>query len=302
MSTRSRPSFSPAQTTVLGLGLTCGRATRSRPSARLGWVRTAVALRPGSARRCEEDHPARPWGALLGGWRECDASTPYPAGRTEGHVTCPAAVVAGNGLFPATSACLSTNQPVPSQADVDPAGRCRNAKTPLRDWLKIGTIAPMASQETPTSFTGTTCAMPESPKTRFPARRPRLFGWGTNVGPDRAGGLGPEHQLAYERVKRRGSPPPNKAKMTVRAWCKAPRCTWTAEGRFGPVTAAFDKHSRVAELDPQLHGEHPVAAGALEGVDLELGVLVGGGAAGVAEQMSHAWNRRRTRDEAGCAR
>jgi hypothetical protein len=30
-------------------------------------------------------------------------------------------------------------------------------------------------------------------------------------------------------------------------------------------------------------GEHPVAAGALEGVDLELGLLVGGGDAGVAE-------------------
>jgi hypothetical protein len=35
----------------------------------------------------------------------------------------------------------------------------------------------------------------------------------------------------------------------------------------------------------------PVAAGALEGVDLELGVLVGGGDAGVAEQMSHAGDR-----------
>ena len=39
--------------------------------------------------------------------------------------------------------------------------------------------------------------MPDSPKTRFTARRPRLFGSGTNVGPERAGGLGPEHQLAY---------------------------------------------------------------------------------------------------------
>jgi hypothetical protein len=32
----------------------------------------------------------------------------------------------------------------------------------------------------------------------------------------------------------------------------------------------------------------------LEGVDLELGVLVGGGDAGVAEQVSHARERRRT--------
>ena len=41
-------------------------------------------------------------------------------------------------------------------------------------------------------------------------------------------------------------------------------------------------------------GEHPVAAGRGEGVDLELGVLVGGGDAGIAEQMSHAADRRRT--------
>jgi hypothetical protein len=37
-----------------------------------------------------------------------------------------------------------------------------------------------------------------------------------------------------------------------------------------------------------------VAAGALEGVDLELGVLAGGGDAGVAEQRSHAAERRTT--------
>jgi hypothetical protein len=35
-------------------------------------------------------------------------------------------------------------------------------------------------------------------------------------------------------------------------------------------------------------GEHPVAAGTLQGVDRELEVLVGGGDAGTAEQMSHA--------------
>jgi hypothetical protein len=33
--------------------------------------------------------------------------------------------------------------------------------------------------------------------------------------------------------------------------------------------------------------KHPVAAGTLQGVDLELGVLVGSGDAGVAEQASH---------------
>jgi hypothetical protein len=41
-------------------------------------------------------------------------------------------------------------------------------------------------------------------------------------------------------------------------------------------------------------GEHPIAAGGLKGVDLELGVLVGGGDAGIAKQMSHVRERRRT--------
>ena len=41
-------------------------------------------------------------------------------------------------------------------------------------------------------------------------------------------------------------------------------------------------------------GEDPIAAGSGEGVDLELGVLVGGGDAGVAEQVSHAADRRTT--------
>jgi hypothetical protein len=38
-------------------------------------------------------------------------------------------------------------------------------------------------------------------------------------------------------------------------------------------------------------GEHPVAAGRRELVDLELGLLVGGGDAGIAEQMAHAGDR-----------
>jgi hypothetical protein len=41
-------------------------------------------------------------------------------------------------------------------------------------------------------------------------------------------------------------------------------------------------------------GEDPVAAGALQGVDLEVGLLVGGGDAGVAEQVTHARERCRT--------
>jgi len=38
-------------------------------------------------------------------------------------------------------------------------------------------------------------------------------------------------------------------------------------------------------------GEHPIAAGRREGIDLELWLLVGGGDAGIAEQMSHAADR-----------
>jgi hypothetical protein len=41
-------------------------------------------------------------------------------------------------------------------------------------------------------------------------------------------------------------------------------------------------------------GEHAVAAGTFESIDLELGVLVGGGDAGIAKQVSHAGERRRT--------
>jgi hypothetical protein len=41
-------------------------------------------------------------------------------------------------------------------------------------------------------------------------------------------------------------------------------------------------------------GEDPVTAGTFQGVDLELGLLVGGGDAGIAEQVSHARERRRT--------
>jgi hypothetical protein len=48
-------------------------------------------------------------------------------------------------------------------------------------------------------------------------------------------------------------------------------------------------------------GEHPVAAGALEGVDLELGLLVGGGDAGIAEQMSHGVTVSQPSDTGGCA-
>jgi hypothetical protein len=47
-------------------------------------------------------------------------------------------------------------------------------------------------------------------------------------------------------------------------------------------------------------GEHPVAAGALEGVDLELGVLVGGGDAGIAEQVSHGGTVSQSSDSGGC--
>ena len=48
-------------------------------------------------------------------------------------------------------------------------------------------------------------------------------------------------------------------------------------------------------------GEDPVAAGVLEGVDLELGLLVGGGDAGIAKQMSHSGSVAEPYDRPGCA-
>ena len=47
-------------------------------------------------------------------------------------------------------------------------------------------------------------------------------------------------------------------------------------------------------------GEHSVAAGALEGVDLEVWLLVGGGDAGIAEQMSHCVTVSQPSDSGGC--
>jgi hypothetical protein len=48
-------------------------------------------------------------------------------------------------------------------------------------------------------------------------------------------------------------------------------------------------------------GEDPGAAGALEGVDLEVWLLVGGGDAGIAEQMTHRGTVAEPCDSGGCA-
>src|SRR5512133_431869 len=48
-------------------------------------------------------------------------------------------------------------------------------------------------------------------------------------------------------------------------------------------------------------GKHPVAAGLLQGVDLELGVLVGGRDPGVTKQMSHGGTVAQPCDSGGCA-
>jgi hypothetical protein len=79
------------------------------------------------------------------------------------------------------------------------------------------------------------------------------------------------------------------------------------EGSAEPVQFPDDQGVTGAELVQELLeggpvgtgaagdlGDHPIAAGTLQGVDLELGLLVGGGDAGIAEQMSHAGERRRT--------
>ena len=48
-------------------------------------------------------------------------------------------------------------------------------------------------------------------------------------------------------------------------------------------------------------GEHPIAASVSEGVDLELWLLVGGGDAGIAKQMSHGGSVAEPYDRPGCA-
>jgi hypothetical protein len=47
--------------------------------------------------------------------------------------------------------------------------------------------------------------------------------------------------------------------------------------------------------------EHLIAAGALQGVDLELGLLVGGGDTGIAKQVSHAGSVAEPCGRVGCA-
>jgi hypothetical protein len=47
--------------------------------------------------------------------------------------------------------------------------------------------------------------------------------------------------------------------------------------------------------------ERPVAAGGGEGVDLEVGLLVGGGDAGMAEQVTHGVTVSQPSDSNGCA-
>jgi hypothetical protein len=80
-----------------------------------------------------------------------------------------------------------------------------------------------------------------------------------------------------------------------------------AQGPADPVELPDDQGVAGAELVQDLLeggpvgagaasglGEHPIAASTHEGVDLELWLLVGGGDPGVAKQMCHAADRRRT--------
>jgi hypothetical protein len=63
--------------------------------------------------------------------------------------------------------------------------------------------------------------------------------------------------------------------------CRLPSKSALCIGRSGPGAAGG-------------LGEHPGAAGSLEVVDLQVRLLVGGGEAGIAEQLSHAHDGRRT--------
>jgi hypothetical protein len=86
------------------------------------------------------------------------------------------------------------------------------------------------------------------------------------------------------------------------------------QGAAEPIQLPHDQGVAGAELVQQLLeggavgagaagglGEHPIAAGRREGVDLELWLLVGGGDAGIAEQMSHGRTVAEPCDSTGCA-
>jgi hypothetical protein len=92
------------------------------------------------------------------------------------------------------------------------------------------------------------------------------FRWG-----DRIRGLERERQPCVEPLETRTRVSPG------RSWSM--NCLWMGRSARAPLAVSVNT---------------PVAAGALEGVDLELGVLVGGGDAGIAEQVSHVRDRRRT--------
>jgi hypothetical protein len=87
-----------------------------------------------------------------------------------------------------------------------------------------------------------------------------------------------------------------------------------AQGPAEPVQLPDDQGVAGAELLEELLeggpvgagaagglGEDPVAAGALEGVDLEVWLLVGGGDAGVAEQVTMPMTVAEPCDRSGCA-
>src|SRR5215218_10170306 len=83
--------------------------------------------------------------------------------------------------------------------------------------------------------------------------------------------------------------------VTVSTRCRRerPRRSSFHTTRVSPGRSWSSRRSRVAIGASPAGGldKHSVAAGTLQGVDLELGVLVGGGDASIAEQMSHVADR-----------
>jgi hypothetical protein len=118
------------------------------------------------------------------------------------------------------------------------------------------------------------------------------------------GGKHMEHELAargggVDRLLETRNPMARSARsVTVSTKCRRdrPRRSSFQTTRVSPA-AAGPGAARGGSVGAGAAGglaDHAVAAGLLQGVDLQLGLLVGGGDAGVAEQMCHAADRRTT--------
>jgi len=174
VSTRSRPSFNPAQTTVLGRASTCARA-RPVPGQTLCSAERGTLWRPrpgscaeGAREFSRPAHASR----FLGCGRECDASTPYPAGRTGRSWAG-----VGGGLWQGMGHSLSHRSAVPSTPPMSPAIVATGIHR-RRRWLATARCSPQKT-------TG------RAPETAAVIKYGRAV-WQQGVGAERCACLGPD--------------------------------------------------------------------------------------------------------------